>query len=176
LKNLVAHFKIAAGAGAGSVGSEIEMGGGSTERTGSASSANIPDFFPWNTSLSVNIKQIDEQHQVLVAMINELHRAMKLKQSNAAIGSILDRLVEYTVNHFGHEEKLFAQYGYPEEKAHVEIHRKLVAQVSDIQKKFEDGEAMVSMELMTFLKDWLVNHIQGTDKKYSSFLRGHGVK
>jgi hemerythrin len=51
-----------------------------------------------------------------------------------------------------------------------------VAQVVDIQNKFKAGEAMVSMELMTFLKDWLVNHIQGTDKKYSSFLRGKGVK
>jgi methyl-accepting chemotaxis protein/hemerythrin len=138
--------------------------------------ANIPDFMPWSNSLSVNIVQLDDQHKKLVAMVNELHRAMKLKKSNSVIGSILDRLADYTVSHFGTEERLFARYGYPEEKAHVEIHRKLVAQVVDIQKKFKAGEAMVSMELMSFLKDWLINHIQGTDKKYSSFLRGHGVK
>jgi len=109
-------------------------------------------------------------------MINELHKAMKLKKSNSAMGSILDRLADYTVSHFATEEKLFAQYGYPEEKAHVELHRKLVAQVVDIQGKFKSGNAMISMELMSFLKDWLVTHIQGTDKKYSSFLIGKGVK
>ncbi len=180
LRNLVANFKIDSGSGGvsagGSVGGVRKVGGSAVRTGASSSSANIPEFFPWNNNLSVDIKQIDEQHKKLVAMVNELHRAMKLKQSSSVLGSILGRLAEYTVSHFGTEEKFFAQYGYPEEKSHVEIHRKLVAQVVEIQKKFQAGEAMVSMELMTFLKDWLVNHIQGTDKKYSSFLRGKGVK
>jgi methyl-accepting chemotaxis protein/hemerythrin len=101
---------------------------------------------------------------------------MKLKKSNSAMGAILDRLVEYTGSHFATEEKFFAQYGYSEEKPHVEIHRKLVAQVVDFQQQFKSGNATMSMDLMAFLKDWLVNHIQGTDKKYSSFLIGKGVK
>ena len=165
VKEMVGHFKVAQKAGGGEAGAK-----------GGALSSDIPDFMLWDSSLSVNISQIDDQHKKLVGMINELHRAMKLKQGNSIIGSILDRLANYTVSHFGIEEKLFAQYGYPEEKAHVAIHQKLVAQVVDIQKKFKAGEVMVSMELMSFLKDWLVNHIKGTDKKYSSFLRGHGVK
>ncbi|MBV5307132.1 MAG: bacteriohemerythrin [Desulfobulbaceae bacterium] len=165
VQQMVGHFKVA---------QEVNEGG-AMGKTGGLST-DIPEFMPWDSSLSVNISQIDDQHKKLVGMINELHRAMKLKQGNSIIGSILDRLADYTVSHFGFEEKLFAQFGYPEEKAHVEIHQKLVAQVVDIQKKFKAGEAMVSMELMAFLKDWLVNHIKGTDKKYSSFLRGHGVK
>jgi methyl-accepting chemotaxis protein len=176
LRNLVANFKIDSGSSGVSARGAGNIGGSATRAGVSLSSANIPEFFPWNNNLSVDIKQIDEQHKKLVAMVNELHRAMKLKQSTSVLGSILGRLAEYTVSHFGTEEKLFAQYGYPEEKSHVEIHRKLVAQVVEIQKKFQAGEAMISMELMTFLKDWLVNHIQGTDKKYSSFLRGKGVK
>jgi len=169
LREMVGHFKVGSGADGVAVAK--------TKTSPVVDQAvNIPEFMPWSNSLSVNIAQLDDQHKKLVAMVNELHRAMKLKKSNSVIGSILDRLADYTVSHFGTEEKLFARYGYPEEKAHVEIHRKLVAQVVDIQKKFKAGEAMVSMELMTFLKDWLVNHIQGTDKKYSSFLRGHGVK
>jgi methyl-accepting chemotaxis protein len=170
LREMVGHFKV------GSEEGRRQAAGGRSGTPMVDPAANIPDFMPWSNSLSVNIALIDDQHKKLVAMVNELHRAMKLKKSNSVIGSILDRLVDYTVTHFGTEEEFFARYGYPEEKAHVEIHRKLVAQVVDIQKKFKAGEAMVSMELMSFLKDWLVNHIQGTDKKYSSFLRGHGVK
>jgi len=170
LRQMVGHFKV------GSEEGRREAAGGRSGTPIVDSAANIPDFMPWSNSLSVNIVQIDDQHKKLVAMVNELHRAMKLKKSNSVIGSILDRLADYTVTHFGTEETLFARYGYPEEKAHVEIHRKLVAQVVDVQKKFKAGEAMVSMELMSFLKDWLINHIQGTDKKYSSFLREHGVK
>ena len=170
---MVGHFKTAAGAGGG--GGAARMGTSSVSSAGSVS-GNIPDLMSWSAGLSVNIKQIDDQHKKLIGMINELHKAMKLKKSNSAMGSILDRLADYTVTHFATEEKLFAQYGYSEEKAHVELHRKLVAQVVDIQKKFKSGNAMISMELMSFLKDWLVNHIQGTDKKYSSFLIGKGVK
>ncbi len=177
LKNLVAHFKMVAVV-TGGTGTKVAT---STSRPVASSalssaSADISDLMPWSNNLSVDIKLIDDQHKKLVGMINELHKAMKLKRSNATMGSILDRLADYTVTHFAVEEKLFAQYGYPEEKAHVELHRKLVAQVVDIQKKFKSGDAMISMDLMTFLKNWLVNHIQGTDKKYSSFLRGHGVK
>ncbi|MDO9042814.1 MAG: bacteriohemerythrin [Desulfocapsaceae bacterium] len=174
LRGLVAHFKTAAGTG-GEEGLARKSASSSSSAAG-AVSGNISDLMSWSASLSVNIKQIDDQHKKLIGMINELHKAMKLKKSNSAMGSILDRLADYTVTHFATEEKLFAQYGYPEEKAHVELHRKLVAQVVDIQKKFKAGNAMISMELMSFLKDWLVNHIQGTDKKYSSFLRQHGVK
>jgi methyl-accepting chemotaxis protein len=173
LRGLVAHFKTTAGTGGDKV---VARKSASSSSAAGAVSGNIPDLMSWSASLSVNIQQIDDQHKKLIGMINELHKAMKLKKSNSAMGSILDRLADYTVTHFATEEKLFAQYGYPEEKAHVELHRKLVAQVVDIQKKFKAGNAMISMELMSFLKDWLVNHIQGTDKKYSSFLRQHGVK
>ena len=177
LRAMVANFKTAPGVGGGKM--EVRKVGPSVSKSTASSvgsSVHVPDLMSWSNNLSVNIKQIDDQHKKLIGMINELHKAMKLKKSNSVMGSILDRLADYTVTHFATEEKLFAQYRYPEEKAHVELHRKLVAQVVDIQKKFKAGNAMISMELMAFLKDWLVNHIQGTDKKYSSFLREHGVK
>ncbi|MBU4394917.1 MAG: bacteriohemerythrin, partial [Proteobacteria bacterium] len=176
LKALVAHFKTVHGTGGGMAKAVTSMSRSVPSSALSSTSVNIPDLMPWSSNLSVNIKLIDDQHKKLVGIINELHKAMKLKKSNNAMGAILDRLADYTVTHFATEEKLFAKYGYPEEKAHVELHRKLVAQVVDIQQKFKSGDAMISMELMSFLKDWLVKHIQGTDKKYSTFLRGHGVK
>jgi len=178
LKNLVAHFRMAPGSAGGEAG--VRKAATSVSRPMASAtptaSSQVADLMPWSANLSVNIKLIDDQHKKLVGMINELHKAMKLKKSNSAMGTILDRLVDYTASHFAVEEKLFAQFGYPEEKIHAELHRKLVAQVVDIQKKFKAGDAMLSMELMTFLKEWLVKHIQGTDKKYTSFLREHGVK
>lgn len=177
LKDMVSHFKItSAGSGGGGIPARKAMTSSGAVSSSQPGATNIPDFMPWNNNLSVQIKQIDDQHKKLVGMVNELHRAMKSKKSNAVMGGILDRLIEYTATHFATEEKLFAKYGYPEEKPHVEMHKKLVAQALDIQKKFKAGNALISMELMDFLKDWLVNHIQKTDMKYSSFLRGHGVK
>jgi len=88
----------------------------------------------------------------------------------------LGELVGYTVNHFAYEEKLFAQYGYPEEKAHVAQHRKLVASVSAFVKEFESGQSMVDFRLLNFLRSWLAGHILGEDIRYRTHLLDAGVR
>jgi len=60
---------------------------------------------------------------------------------------------------------------------HKSEHEKLVKQVIDLQAKFQ-AQAMggvLTMTVMSFLKDWLVTHIQGEDKKYGVFLNAKGI-
>ncbi len=139
------------------------------------SSAKVADLMRWDSSLQLGIIQIDEQHKQLVGMINDLHRAMKQRQAMAVTSGILERLVSYTVFHFGVEEKLFQKHGYPELNQHKKVHENLVGKVKEFKEKVEHGDATLSMELMDFLKDWLATHIKGTDKKYVPFLKQHGV-
>ena len=132
-------------------------------------------LFNWNASYSVNVRELDEQHKVLIKLINELHDAMKVGKGKEALGPVLKELVDYTVYHFGHEEKLFSGNGFPDSKQHKEIHAKLVEQVRDIQRNYESGNTVLTMEVMNFLKEWLSGHIMGTDKKYSSYLNAKGI-
>jgi len=129
----------------------------------------------WSNSLSVGLESIDSQHKVLIDLINSLFLAMNSGNGKQAVSSALGKLIEYTGSHFAFEEDLFDKYGYAEKGAHKEIHKKLVAQVVDFQTQFDSGETDISLELMEFLKDWLIKHIKGTDKKYSSFLLSKGV-
>ncbi len=144
--------------------------------TREASTARIPELMRWDSSLRLGIGEIDDQHKQLVTMINDLHRAMKQRQTMAVMGGILDRLVSYTVHHFGTEEKLFQKHGYPDYDQHKKAHENLVGKVKELKAKIDRGDATISMELMDFLKDWLVNHIKGTDKKYVPFLQEKGVR
>lgn len=112
----------------------------------------------------------------LVELVNRLYRAVTEKQGKDAVGRILNELVEYTGEHFKTEEEFFDRYGYPERGEHKKIHNDLVQKVMDFQRKFESGKAEVDMELMEFLKDWLVNHIMKTDRKYAPFLQEKGLK
>lgn len=129
----------------------------------------------WNDSYSVKVKQMDEQHKKLVEMINQLHEAMKVGQGKQAVGDVLNALVSYTKTHFANEESLMKTHGYPGYEDQKKAHTNLVGQVGDIQKKFLAGNAPLSQDVMVFLKDWLIKHIQGTDQKYGLFFNSKGI-
>lgn len=132
-------------------------------------------LFSWNDSMSVGVRQLDEDHKKLIAMINELHQAMLAGHSNDVVGGILKRLVNYTVEHFTREEKLFAQTNFPGAVGHKNEHEKLKAQVSAEVAKFQAGTVGLGMETLNFLRDWLKHHIQESDKGYGPYLNEHGV-
>ncbi len=149
--------------------------GGTDHRKNRRNLSTSGPLLRWSPSLSVGINSIDSQHKVLVDLINELHLKMQADSGKESIGRALGKLIEYTGTHFAFEEDLFARHGYEDIDAHKEIHRTLVAQVVDFQQQFKSGKADISLELMEFLKDWLINHIKKTDKKYAPFLLSNGV-
>lgn len=130
----------------------------------------------WSDSLSVNVMQIDGQHQRLVILINDLYDAQQAHKGKDAVGMILAELTTYTVSHFSTEEKYFDQYGYPETLSHKQEHKNFIGEVAQFRKDFDDGRACVSFKVMNVLGDWLKNHILGSDKKYSSFFNTKGLK
>jgi hemerythrin len=130
----------------------------------------------WNDSLSVDVAEIDRQHQKLVLMINELSEAMKQGKGKDVLGKILNSLIGYTATHFQTEEKYFDLYRYPETAIHKKEHVAFVQNISDFKDGFEKGKLSVTIELMNFLSDWLIHHIKGTDKKYSTFFNAKGLK
>jgi len=130
----------------------------------------------WDTSFATGVDRYDNAHKVLFKMVNDLHDAMQQKRSKEAIGQILNGLAEYTVNHFADEERSFAQTGYPEEAQHKQLHKKLVDQVVELQGKFNSGEALLTQDVITFLQDWLINHIKGVDKRYGPHLSKNGIR
>lgn len=130
----------------------------------------------WNDSFSVKVAEIDEQHKELIAMINELNEAMKTGKGKDAAGKIVSKLIKYTASHFKTEEDLFAKYSYPDADSHKREHAAFVKKVSEFKEGFEKGKLSLTMEVMSFLSDWLKLHIMGTDKKYIQFFNDKGVK
>lgn len=132
-------------------------------------------LFPWKKEYSVNIAEIDQQHQQLVAMVNELHDAMTAQKGKEVLGLILTKLISYTSTHFATEEKLMQQHGYPDYDTHKAKHEKMVAKVLALQNDYKSGKITLTFEVSKFLQDWLNKHILGTDMKYSTFLNNKGV-
>lgn len=132
-------------------------------------------FMDWSDNLSVNIKEIDEQHKKLLGMLNELHEAMKVGRGKEVTEKTLSGLIAYVGTHFTNEEYLMEKHSYPGLLAHKGEHAKLTQQAKDVHQQFQQGKTVVNVDLLNFLKSWLQNHILGTDKKYGPFLNGKGV-
>ena len=129
----------------------------------------------WSRSYSVGVTQMDNEHKRLIDIINNLYAAMIAGRSREAVGSILDELIDYTKTHFAHEEKLMQEAGYSGYDEQKRSHVALVSQVVEIQQKYRNGTAL-GQEVMNFLKDWLINHIQGLDKKYGPVMNRKGIR
>ncbi len=126
----------------------------------------------WTSALSVGVPEFDNQHRGLFDLINRLYEAMQAGESRAIIADVFDKLIAYTVSHFNAEETAFEQYGYPDAPEHVRAHRELVAQATELRTEFAAGRSMIAMDVADFLRDWVVNHIQGTDRRYTDFFAG----
>ncbi len=129
----------------------------------------------WTKDFAVDIRVLDEHHQMLFNYINELYRAMKERKADKVMAEITEKLVEYTKYHFGYEEKLFDKYGYPETDSHKKAHRKFVETISKFDHDLKSGKATVSNEIIRFLKEWLIEHIMKVDTRYSEFLHDKGI-
>ncbi len=129
----------------------------------------------WNDSYNVNVKSFDTQHKQLFDLINQLHDSMMVGKGKEVMGDVLKSLVSYTKTHFSEEERLLKMHKYPDYEKQVKEHDGFVQQMLDLQKKHAAGNAAITLTTLNFLRDWLQKHINGDDKKYSSYLNSKGV-
>jgi len=128
-------------------------------------------MFDWSNAFSVEISSVDAQHKELFSIARELHTAMTAGQGKAALGKILDRLVQYTAAHFAHEERLMRQANYPGLDSHKAEHDALTRKVLDLQADFRAGKTTISVHVLQFLRTWLQQHIQHSDMAFAPYLR-----
>jgi len=134
------------------------------------------DFITWQEKYSVKIPSIDAQHKRLVEIINELYSSMKAGKTKDQLGKTLQDLVAYTKTHFSYEEGLLEKAGYGDLAEHKKQHEAFVEKISSTCKQYENGKLFMSIDICNFLQGWLIQHIQGTDQKYSQLLLEKGTK
>lgn len=130
------------------------------------------DLITWQDSYSVGVELIDNDHKLLVSLINQLSESIESQQGREVAGSVLNVLEEYTASHFGREELLMEKGGYPDLAPHRVEHEKLKAQVRDVVSRYHAGDTeQLDREVLAFLRNWLTGHILGVDMKYAPYVK-----
>lgn len=134
-----------------------------------------PIFIPWRKEYELGIETIDKQHQSLVAIINELYQAFIENHHHEKLADVIKELDEYTHKHFGTEEAFFEQFNYAEKESHKKEHDYFRKRIVDFKKEFNSGKRSLTFQVLNFLRDWLIKHIQGTDQKYKDLFLSKGL-
>lgn len=130
----------------------------------------MAELFRWADSLSVGVQKIDDQHKRWLALANDMHNALREGRGRQEVNGCLDGIVDYMSTHFAFEESEMRRTDYPSYADHKALHDAFALDIKDLQKKAAAKELSVSIDVMSTMKDWLVNHITKIDKQFGNYL------
>jgi two-component system, NtrC family, sensor kinase len=121
----------------------------------------------WNNQLVLGIQSVDEQHQHLIDLANQLDEAVAIGTDRDTLIKIVECLIDYTVYHFRHEEQLMtaAQFNPTVYAVHEAEHNEFVAKMRTVRREVQADINALSEDLMDYLVNWLCHHILSTDKR-----------
>jgi hemerythrin-like metal-binding protein len=133
-----------------------------------------PPFLAWAVVGEVGVAIIDEQHRVLVDLVNEVAEDLRLGRDRDAVLASLRSLMRFTAEHFATEERLMYEQGGGEGEAeHRKEHRKLFQEVRTLMAGLD---VRAPAETMEFLRRWLLAHVMETDRPFGEWLHARGVR
>ena len=130
----------------------------------------------WEDKYSVGISMIDEEHKKLIGILN---KAIFAKEHNDNPGELMEVIIEminFALAHFKTEEAYMKEFDYSGYQDHKEEHRGFHTEAIAYYDKLINGDYQIANEIIEYLKWWLVNHIQVTDKKYVVCFNENGLK
>ncbi len=125
----------------------------------------MPDYFEWQDSYSVGVREFDDAHKKLLGITNSFVTAsMEGKPMDQLTNQLID-LIRYTRHHFRDEEELLKETGYELFEEQKALHDTLVDQVLDFTDDFFHGR-IERQKITEFMMSWLLSHILEEDMKY----------
>nr|AQV13588.1 hemerythrin [Arichlidon gathofi]AQV13608.1 hemerythrin [Chaetozone sp. EP-2017]AQV13651.1 hemerythrin [Glycinde armigera]AQV13782.1 hemerythrin [Thysanocardia nigra]AQV13784.1 hemerythrin [Tomopteris sp. EP-2017]ASW22284.1 hemerythrin [Novocrania anomala] len=117
---------------------------------------DIPEPYVWDESFRVFYDNIDEEHKGLFKGVFDC-------AGDKSSGAKLKHLITVVATHFRNEEGMMDAAKYDAVVPHKQAHHDFEAKLAALKTPLDQGT-------IDFAKDWLVNHIKGTDFKYKGKL------
>ncbi|MHC1761612.1 MAG: bacteriohemerythrin [Negativicutes bacterium] len=127
-------------------------------------------MYQWKDEYVLGIDEIDVQHRRLIEIANEVNTVLndqwRLDKYNQIL-KVLDELKAYTVYHFQSEEAYMVRIGYKKRFSHAMQHKAFVEKLKAVDlSEVDEAQEKYLRELLSFITDWVVNHIMTTDRLY----------
>lgn len=124
-------------------------------------------MYHWNDTYKIEVPKIDEQHEKLFDLAEELYVLFKDEFCIDKYDKIVEKingLKEYTIFHFNTEEAYMQEIGYKKFLSHKVDHDDFIKTVTNINlDMIDEGHDDFILELLTFVTTWISDHILQKD-------------
>ncbi|HJC48857.1 MAG TPA: bacteriohemerythrin [Candidatus Lachnoclostridium pullistercoris] len=129
-------------------------------------------YVTFDDTLVTGNEMIDSQHKEWIDRINQLMKSCETDKEKQAAMKMLDYMADYADFHFGAEEKLQEEIGYPGIEDHKKKHEEFRRTVQELHDMLEEQEgpsdAFVKAVEENVMK-WLMYHIQSFDRSVAEY-------
>lgn len=131
--------------------------------------------FDWEESYNVKVERFNEQHRHLFEIVKELYEAMENKDDRLALALIINKLIQYSKEHFSEEEICLLNTQYPNYEKHRKQHKIFIEKIEQFAADYNSGKLLLHFDILLFLKNWVLQHILVADKNYGEYLNSKGI-
>lgn len=129
----------------------------------------------WDKEHSLGLSIIDEEHKKFIEFINGIIVAKQHDDFPKKIEVMLREMIDYAWSHFITEESYMIEFNYAEYQYHKEEHYDFVNKINSCFDRVVSGNYELANEILEYLKQWFINHIKITDRKYIECFTRHGL-
>jgi hemerythrin-like metal-binding protein len=133
----------------------------------------------WIDHAGTGVAVFDAEHRRLNEMVLDYYDAILAREPQASLDHLFERLAALTTDHFTHEENYMRFVGYADAGRHMGAHRSLITALMKVPEiAGHDGEdrSLRALEVLRFLKHWLMDHIAEEDTKLGGYLNDRGIR
>jgi len=126
-------------------------------------------FLDWRVVDHLGIPKIDDQHRLLVNLINRLHTVLVIQRDRRAANEVFGHFIYMVRTHFSFEESVLIAQHCPGYQAHFDQHTRAIAEIQGLHQQFKGGTLSASV-LLVCLRNWMIDHTYTSDRPYAGWM------
>jgi hemerythrin-like metal-binding protein len=124
----------------------------------------------WSDIYSVGIPEIDDEHRLFIARVNDVNRAIVELKDKVTVERLMDLMLMEATRHFRNEVKLLEARGFPLYAEHAWKHDQLGEQLNLLIAEFRKDQPSFVWALKGLrIKQLLVEHLLQEDMQFKQY-------
>jgi len=126
----------------------------------------------WHERYEVGIAVIDGQHREMLELVNRLLAGLHTGREHEELVETLRELVRATEHNIATEERLMQEHGLSP-LHHADAHTRLLEAIRRFDLRLDPQGLAASA---SWLREWLLGHIDEDDRPFAEQLRARGAR